>query len=164
MMSSQPWFRFITVICIVALSIALILQYGFGQKPCDLCLLQRFAMIGLGLTALIAWIHHPKSFGNRIYACLTLLWSLGGLAAASRQVYLQSLPEELKPGCGPGLLFRMNHSPWMDAIAQAMHGTGDCAQLGWTFLGMSLAFWTGLLFVGLVVVSVMALQIKKVVR
>lgn len=164
MPTSRPLFAFITLICLFALSFAYLLQYGFGQAPCDLCLLQRFAIYGVGITAMIAWLHHPQQWGKSIYAGICFIWSVAGLAASGRQVYLQSLPDELKPSCGPGLLFRLNHSPWLDALTQAMRGTGDCAQIGWTFLGMSLAFWTGILFVGLVGLSLFALQIKKVVR
>jgi disulfide bond formation protein DsbB len=141
--------RIIFFISVLALGFAYVLQYGYGQAPCDLCLLQRFCLMGLGLVALVASLHRPRGWGKRLYAGFCLGFCLGGLAAAGRQVYLQSLPEELKPSCGPGLLFRMNHSPWMDALAQAMHGTGDCAQIGWTIFGMSLAFWTGILFLGL---------------
>jgi protein dithiol:quinone oxidoreductase len=164
MATTQKTFGLISLICISALSFAYILQYGFGQHPCDLCLLQRFALYGVGFFALIAFFHRPQGWGVSLYGTLCLLFSLGGLAAAGRQVYLQSLPEELKPSCGPGLIFRMNHSPWLDALAQAMHGTGDCAQIGWTFLGQSLAVWTGVLFVGLIMMSIFVLGIKKVVR
>jgi protein dithiol:quinone oxidoreductase len=157
-------FRIITLLCFLALVFAYILEYGFGQLPCDLCLLQRFAIVGLGITCLIASIHAPKGWGHKLYAGLALIWSLGGLTASARQVYLQSLPEELKPGCGPGLLFKMNHGPWIDAITQSMQGSGDCAKIGWTFMGMSLAFWTGVLFLGFVCLSIWAAQIKKVVR
>lgn len=163
MISYKP-FPLIALICASALSFAYVMQYGFGHAPCDLCLLQRFAIYGVGITALIAWLHRPAKWGQSIYAGLCLIWSLAGLAASGRQVYLQSLPEALKPSCGPGLIFRLHHSPWLDALSQAMRGTGDCAQVGWTFFGMSLAFWTGLLFVILVIMSLMALQIKKVVR
>lgn len=157
-------FGLIALISFSAVAVALTLQYGFGQAPCDLCLLQRFAMIALGLTALIAWLHHTKTWGHKIYAGVCLSWGLIGLGFSARQVYLQSLPEELKPSCGPGLMFRMDHSPWLDAIGQAMHGSGDCAQIGWTFMGQSLAVWTGVLFLVLIVLSFIALQIKKVVR
>jgi disulfide bond formation protein DsbB len=149
-------FRLITLITFLALAFAYILEFGFDQKPCDLCLLQRFAIFGLGFTCLIASLHKPKSWGNKIYGFFALIWGLGGLTASARQVYLQSLPEDLKPGCGPGLIFKMNHGPWLDAITQSLHGTGDCAQIGWTFLGMSLAFWTGCLFVVLILLSLWA--------
>jgi protein dithiol:quinone oxidoreductase len=164
MSTSRKIFGFISLICFLGLAFAYVLQYGFGQHPCDLCLLQRFALYGVGFCALIAFLHCPKGWGTQLYATLCLLFSIGGLGAAGRQVYLQSLPEELKPSCGPGLIFRMNHSPWLDALAQAMHGTGDCAQIGWTFLGQSLAVWTGVLFGVLMLMSIFALAIKKVVR
>lgn len=153
------FFPLVFLICVLALGFALILQYGYGQAPCDLCLLQRVCFMGVGAFALIACLHRPRGWGKRVYAALCFVACLGGLAAAGRQVYLQSLPEELKPSCGPGLLFRLNHSPWMDALAQAMQGTGDCAQIGWTIFGFSLAFWTGILFLGLGI-----LCIKKVVH
>lgn len=157
-------FAAIFLICFFALTSAYILQYGFGQKPCDLCLLQRVFFYAVGLTAGLAYLARPGLWGSRIYSSFCLLFSLCGLGAAGRQVYLQNLPEELKPGCGPGLLFRMHHSPWLDALGAAIKGTGDCAQIGWTFFGLSLAVWSGVIFVVLLLMNIYALQIKKVVH
>lgn len=164
MFSSRSVLGLMALICFLSLGFAYVLQYGFDQAPCDLCLLQRFCFYVVGIIALLGSLYKHGLWGRRLYGFITFIFSLGGLAAAGRQVYIQSLPEDLKPGCGPGLIFRLNHSPWLEALTQAIHGTGDCAAKGWTIFGMSLAFWAGALFLFLLGLSLWVLKIKKVAR
>src|SRR6516164_4905889 len=54
----------------IVLTIAMILQYGFGEIPCPLCLLQRFAIFGccFGLACSgvhASSIHHPMNIWHR---------------------------------------------------------------------------------------------------
>lgn len=161
MINSRAVFGALTFSTLIALLFAFYLQYVEGLFPCDLCLLQRFALICVGIIALVAFIHGPKRLFKNLYGLGTLLFSLLGLGFAARQVYLQSLPEELKPSCGAGMMYRLENEPWLQAIYDAMHGSGDCAKVDWTFLGQSLAFWTGALFLLFALLSVWALSKRQ---
>ena len=147
-------------LCVGALLFAYYLQYGIELFPCDLCLLQRAMLYTVVLFTLIAVLHNPKGFGRWGYSILNICFAGIGATIAGRQVYLQQLPEDLKPSCGPGLEFMLNNMPFWEAIKTVITGSGDCATIQWTLFGLSLPFWTGILFVVLLVGNVVALGAK----
>lgn len=124
--------------CIAALGFALYLQYVVQLEPCPLCILQRMAMIALGLIFLLAALHHPRTTGQRIYGLFKLLALAGGLAVAGRHVWLQTLPADQVPSCGPGYDYLMENFPLSKALSVIFHGSGECAKIDWTLLGITL--------------------------
>ncbi|PTQ88933.1 disulfide bond formation protein B [Agitococcus lubricus] len=138
----------------ISIAFALYLQHFQHLEPCPLCIFQRFAVIGIGISALVAAIHNPAVLGRRIYAGLTLVSTAWGLTVAGRHVWLQHLPADEVPACGPGLDYWMETFPLQDVIAKVFKGSGECAKVDWTLLGLSLPEWTLALFIGLAVVSV----------
>ena len=96
----------------------------------------------LGLIALIGAIHNPIGYGRRIYAALAVLAGVLGAAVAGRHIYLQNLPTDQIPECGPGLEFMLSNMPLADALQKALAGSGECADVSWTFLGLSMPWWT----------------------
>ncbi len=138
---------------VVAMLFALWLQHYRFLDPCPLCIFQRVAMMSIGFVALLAFLHGPGQTGRRIYAGVTLLAAAGGVVVAGRHVWLQHLPPEDVPACGPGLDYWMETFPLRDVVAKVFKGSGECAVVDWTFLGLSLPTWTLLAFVGLGVVA-----------
>ncbi|MEJ2523474.1 MAG: disulfide bond formation protein B, partial [Gammaproteobacteria bacterium] len=130
---------------------ALYAQHGMGLDPCPLCVFQRVAVIGLGLLFLLAFLHGPGPTGARIYGALMLVPALAGMAVAGRQVWLQHLPEEEVPACGPGLDYMLDVFPLHEALAMVFEGSGECAETAWSFLGVSMAGWVFILLAGLLV-------------
>lgn len=131
-----------------ALVCALLLGYGYylehvqGLEPCPLCLVQRgffYAVLGAFLAGAI---HAPKSTGSAVYGALAALFAAGGLAAAARQVWLQHLPPDKVPQCGPDLFFMLENFPLSRTLKTLFSGTGECAVVDWTFLGLSIAEWS----------------------
>lgn len=135
--------------CAGLLGFGYYLQYVQGLEPCPLCLIQRAAFYGVGLTALLAAAHGPLGFGRRVYGALVALFALGGAGVAGRQVYLQHLPPELVPECGPGLEFMLKAFPLQQVLQEVFQGSGECAETAWTFLGLSIAEWSLLCFAGI---------------
>lgn len=134
---------------VVAMLFALWLQHYQHLEPCPLCIFQRVAVIVIGVVALLAFLHGPASAsGRRVYAGLTLAAALGGVAVAGRHVWLQHLPPEDVPACGPGLDYWMDTFPLQDVVMKVFKGSGECAKVDWTLLGLSLPGWTLLLFLG----------------
>ena len=131
-----------------AASCALLLGYGFylqyhdGQNPCPLCLVQRGFYFGLLFVFLIAALHGPKKAGSVFYGTLGLLLAAGGGATAGRQVWLQHLPPEQVPKCGPDLYFMLDNFPLSKTITNLLRGSGECAEVTWRFLGLSIAEWS----------------------
>ena len=139
---------------VVGMCFALYLEHVQGLEPCPLCIFQRIGLMGLGLISLIALLHNPISNGfKRFYsflATLSILWSLG---VAARHVWLQSLPPDQVPSCGPGLDYWLDTLPLKSVFQQVLQGSGECAKVDWTLLGQSLPVWSGLFFAVLTIVS-----------
>jgi len=130
------------VACAALLATGYYLQYFAGQEPCPLCLVQRGFYYATGAIALAAALHAPGPVGVRLYAALGALFALGGAAVAARQVWLQHLPPERVPACGPDLYFMLENFPLARTIEKLFTGSGQCAEVDWTFLGLSIAEWS----------------------
>lgn len=134
---------------VVAMLFALWLQHYQNLEPCPLCVFQRVAMMATGAVALLAFLQGPGRTGRRLYAGLVLLATAGGMAVAGRHVWLQHLPPEQVPACGPGLDYWLDTFPLKDVMVKVFRGSGECAVIDWTFLGLSLPAWTLAVFVAL---------------
>ncbi|MGL6161730.1 disulfide bond formation protein B [Microbulbifer sp.] len=133
------------------LGAAFYLEYIRGLEPCPLCITQRVMLLGAGLVSLAAFLHNPATIGRRIYGLLVSLWALGGLYFSGRQLWLQSLPEDQVPACGPGISYMLESFPVSDVIKTLLTGDGNCAEVQWTLLGISIPGWAALGFIGLIV-------------
>jgi disulfide bond formation protein DsbB len=148
--------------CAALLLYAVYAQYNQFADPCPLCILQRVAMFGIGVVALIGALHNPKSAaGRKIYGVLAFLAAAIGAAIACRHVWLQHLPPDQVPACGPGLNYMLESMPSkFEVLKKVLQGSGECAEINWTFLGFSMPEWTLLCFV-LLGVGALAAGFKK---
>lgn len=139
---------------VVGMAFALYLEHVQGLEPCPLCVFQRVGLIALGIFSLIAFIHNPISNTfKRIYTFLGtagILWSVG---VAARHVWLQHLPPDQVPSCGPGLDYWLDTLPLKSVFQQVLQGSGECALIDWTFLGQSLPVWSLVFFSLLAIIS-----------
>jgi len=140
------------------------LQYFDGQDPCPLCLLQRGFYYAIGITFVIAAMHGPARLAARVYAWLGFLFSAGGFGVAARQVYLQHLPPELVPACGPDLFYMLDNFPLARTLQMLLRGSGQCAEVHWRFLGLSIAEWSLLWFAAFAVAALYLALRKNGVR
>lgn len=154
---SRVWFFLGFLACIFLLCIGAYLQLAEDQEPCPLCISQRIAIFLTGLVFLAAAIHNPKIKGIKAYAVAGGLVALAGGSISVRHVWLQHLPPEEVPECGPGLEYVFNNFPFSETIKLMLSGTGDCAQVGWTLLGMSIPEWTLIAFLLLAALSLLQL-------
>jgi disulfide bond formation protein DsbB len=134
---------------VVAMLFALWLQYDQHLEPCPLCIFQRVAMMATGALALLAFVHGPGVAGRRVYAGVTALAALVGVGVAGRHVWLQNLPPDQVPSCGPGLDYWLDTFPLFDVIGKVLRGSGECAEIDWVFMGVTLPGWTLVVFVAL---------------
>jgi len=128
--------------CAGLLAYAYYLQYFDSQDPCPLCLVQRGFYYAIGMVLLAAAIHGPGWLGGRFYASGAFVLSLGGFAVAARQVWLQHLPADQVPACGPDLYFMVENFPLARTLQLLLRGSGQCAEVHWKFLGLSIAEWS----------------------
>lgn len=146
MMTQRKLFLAGSLGCGVLIAIALYMQHVMGLEPCPLCILQRVAVIGMGVVLLVAALHNPVGRGRRVYAGLTALVALFGLVTAGRNVWLQHLPPDRVPDCGPGLDYMLEVFPLSRTLELVFRGSGECAEVQWTFLGFSIPEWMLLVF------------------
>src|SRR5262245_1254513 len=132
--------------CALLLGFGFYLQYAKGLEPCPLCLVQRAFFVAVMAVCLIAAIHRPRRLGAAVYGVLAALFALGGAAVAGRQVWLQHLPADKVPQCGPDLFFMMENFPLSRTLKTLFSGTGECAAVDWTFLRLSIAEWSLICF------------------
>jgi disulfide bond formation protein DsbB len=144
--STRGLFGLMAVASASLTAFALYLQHVVGEHPCPLCITQRLFVIAIGLFALAAAIHNPVQTWRRIWSGLLLLSAIGGGIVAARHVWIQHLPEDQVPACGPDLAFMFQNFPLQRAMQLLFMGDGNCAEIGWTLLGFSIPEWTLLAF------------------
>ena len=129
-------------VCAALLAFAYYLQYVQHLEPCPLCYVQRWFFYALLAVFAVGAIHAPRRGGALAYGIVAALFAAGGLAAATRQVWLQHLPADKVPQCGPDLIFMLKNFPLGDTLSNLVQGSGECATVDWTFLGLSIAEWS----------------------
>ena len=127
--------------CAGMMGFALYAQYVLLLEPCPLCVFQRIATITLGTVFLFATLHNPGVIGARVYAGLVFLAAGFGVGVASWHVYLQNLPKDKVPSCGPGFDYIMENFALFDAVSVILKGSGECADVVWRLLGLSMPTW-----------------------
>jgi len=130
------------LVCAGMLGFAYLAQYGFGLEPCPLCIFQRMVFFGLGVVFLIGTIQNPGRTGARVYGVVLTLIALIGVGIAGRHVWIQHLPPDQVPECGPGLDYMLDVFPLSDVVRTVLTGSGECAEIVWEFLGLSMPAWT----------------------
>ncbi len=134
--------------CAALLAYALYSQYYGGLLPCPLCTFQRGAFAALGLVFLFGALHAPAGrSGRAVYSSLAVLCAGVGVAIAGRHVWLQNLPADQVPACGPDLSYMMEAFPVGDVLRRVFTGSGECAEVDWTFLGLAMPAWSLVWFV-----------------
>ncbi len=129
------------VACTGMMGFALYAQYVLLLEPCPLCVFQRIATITLGAVFLFATLHNPGAIGARVYAGLVFLAAGFGVGVASWHVHLQNLPKDKVPSCGPGFDYIMENFALFDAVSVILKGSGECADVVWRLLGLSMPTW-----------------------
>ena len=128
----------ILLACIGLIATAFYMEYQLGLEPCPMCIVQRIAVALAGAAALIGIMHNHL---GRFYLALTGVVSLIGGASAVRHLYLQSLPPDRVPSCGPDLNYLLENNFISDALIQLFIGDGNCAEVMWSLLGISIPGW-----------------------
>jgi disulfide bond formation protein DsbB len=134
----------ISAACVAMLAFGLYLQYGQGLEPCPMCIVQRYALIGVAVFTGLA--------SGRAGLAWRVLWSLLALAAAgfgafvaARQSWLQWYPPEVAT-CGRDFYGIIENYALSRAIPMIFRGSGDCTVVDWRFLGGSIANWSFIWF------------------
>ena len=154
-MTIQSLFRtrlvslYIFLFCVSLLGIAMYMEHVMFLEPCPLCIMQRVFFLATGIVSLIAFIHGPARVGQMVYGFLATALSLGGAGFAIRQIYLQGLPKDQIPACGPSVSYMIQEFPLAEVLEIMFKGDGNCAEIAWQdpVLNMSIPQWSLIGFV-----------------
>lgn len=134
-------------------------QNTLGLAPCYLCVTQRFFVIAIGVICAVAALHNPPRAGQRIYAGLSIAMATIGAYFSGKQLWLQSLPEDQVPACGIPVDYLFDSFSASEAIGMLLRGDGNCAEVQWQLLGLSMPGWVMVSFGGFAVLG--ALQFLR---
>lgn len=153
-------YRFLTALS--AIFITGMMAWGFylehilGLEPCPLCMMQRVVFVALAVVFFIAALVNPgPGKGRVVFSTFSVVIAGAGMALAGRQLYLQSLTAEEAGNlsCGMGLEFMLDAFPFWEVVRMSLMGTGDCAEIQWVFLGLTIPGWTFVAFGGFAILS-----------
>ena len=152
---AQQWATLNVLIGGALLSGALFFEFIMGLPPCPLCMMQRIWFILAAGVTYISLLHNPR-WG--IYPVISGLCAVVGGGFALRHLWLQSLPADQVPACGPDLAYMIEVFPFSDILTAMVSGTGDCAEEMWSFLWITLPGWALIGFVAMLICSLIQLR------
>ena len=139
---------FIVLVVVAAMSFALYFLEGvLHLEPCPLCIVDRVIFVAIAVVCFIALLHNAQGIGRWVYSVIAGLLSITGIAVSARHIWLQGLPPDQVPECGPGLMYMLDVFPLDDVIKRVFTGSGSCAEVDWTLLGLTIPQQTLLLFI-----------------
>jgi disulfide bond formation protein DsbB len=147
--------------CVLMLAYAYYVQYVDYLDPCPLCLVQRLIILIIGILFLFTLIYPPQYIFRKIMSVIIILVTLVGCAVSARHVWLQNLPADEVPACGPGLSYMLENFPIGSVLSDLFTGSGECAEITWRFLGLSMPTWTLITFIGFIIYTIIWSKLKK---
>ena len=147
---TRAWLFIVAIACTGMMAFGVLyLQYYLGTEPCPMCIVQRYAMIGVIVWCLLG-LSEKSPVRTLIMSWLVFLSAGFGAFVAARQTWLQWYPPEVVT-CGRDFYGMIENVPLQRAVPMIFKGGGDCSKIDWTFLGGSIANWSLLVFSGIVV-------------
>ncbi|MFY0639657.1 MAG: disulfide bond formation protein B [Bermanella sp.] len=141
------------VACAALLAGAYYFEYILYMDPCPLCIMQRIAVLLVGIAGLLGFLLARNQIAQLASGVFMLLSAVLGMGVAGRHVWIQSLPADQVPTCGPSLEYMVDTLPWAEVLTVMLRGNGNCADSHWAFLGLSMPQWVLVWFVGFAVVA-----------
>jgi len=154
------WFGFFVSGALIAVAY-FYFQQKLGLAPCPLCMFQRACLLGVMFFCLLGIIGRPKKSFSKVLAFGVTFFSALGLAIAGRQVWLQHLPADKVPECGPDLQFMLDAFPVMEMVQAVLTGSGECAEVQWSMFGFSMPEWMVAIFTVMTIISIKLLFAKQ---
>jgi disulfide bond formation protein DsbB len=151
--SNQNMFLGVFIASASLLAAAYYFEYVLFLDPCPLCIMQRIAVLMVGLVGLSGFIFASSAVSQKVHSVLMFLSGVFGIAVAGRHVWIQNLPADQIPTCGPSLEYMVDTLPWAEVLTVMLRGNGNCADAQWAFMGLSMPLWVLLWFVGFVILA-----------
>ena len=143
------------LICVGLLGFALYAEYHWGMNPCPLCIFQRIGFLVMAVFFLLGALHAPRGGARWVYSGGSLIGAIFGIVVAGRHLWVQSLPADQVPSCGPPLDYMFSTFPFARVMQLVFTGSGECAKVE-PILGLPMPAWSLLWFVLLAALTIVA--------
>ena len=118
--------------------LALTIQMKFNLEPCPLCVSQRIVFILIGLLFLVFSFLNPTRLIKFIHFASLSVVNIVGMVFAIKHILIQGKWITVPAECGIDLDYMFENFPIREAFSLLFKGTGDCSEIDWLFLGLSL--------------------------
>ena len=154
-----PSYRIINLVQAFASLVLMVIAIAYFEnslklEPCYLCVMQRAFVIAIGIISVIAVVHNPQQLGQRIYAVLSISMVIVGSYFSGKQLWLQSLAEDQVPSCGIPVEYLFDYFSITEAFTMLIQGDGNCAEIQWQLMGLSMPGWVMASFIGFGVIGI----------
>ena len=147
----------------IMIGAALLIQLIYELEPCPLCITQRIIFIVIGFI-FVFFLLLKHNFITRIAHLLMLATaSITGIVFSGRHIMIQEKWITVPAECGIDLNYMFENFPLTQAMNLLFKGTGDCSNIDWNFIGITLpqlALMGYLLFLTIAIITF--LKIKKI--
>ena len=151
------------ILSFIMIGAALLIQLIYELEPCPLCITQRIIFIVIGFI-FVFFLLLKHNFITRIAHLLMLATaSITGIVFSVRHIMIQEKWITVPAECGIDLNYMFENFPLTQAMNLLFKGTGDCSNIDWNFIGITLpqlALMGYLLFLTIAIITF--LKIKKI--
>jgi disulfide bond formation protein DsbB len=141
------------VVCLAAVSVALVSQHVFGMKPCPWCILQRVIFLVIALVCGAALIVDSRT-ARRFFAGLAAVLGISGVAAA---VYQHKVAASMF-SCNLTLADKIISAMQLESVLPYVFKIeASCADAAVDLLGLPYEYWSGALFALIAAVLIVAI-------
>jgi disulfide bond formation protein DsbB len=144
---ARPWFATLALGCFGLVAFGMALQEMLRLSPCPLCIFQRLLYLLIGGLALAGFI---LPMARLLWSGVIGLLALLGAGVAAYQSWMQFFPDPANE-CSftdPNLIERF--VDWLGMQMPSLFlATGFCSSKEWVFLGLSMANWSVVIFLGI---------------
>lgn len=145
----------ILFISLASILSAFYFEYYMKLYPCNLCLAQRFShylIIGTSLLTILCYTLKTKWLVF-LGKCAMLLSIISGIIVSTRQVYLQRFADHSNLNCGIDLVTMFENFAPTIALKKLFEGTLNCSVIDWSLFGISIADYSLILFITMLVIQ-----------
>ena len=138
LLAGKRGYLLVFALCFGIVALALVIQTTYKLEPCPLCITQRMVFMGLGVLFLISAFIPSANILKKTFTALQVLTALGGAGEFAARCEPHAWRESMIADCGVGFDYMFENFPLQKAFKLLFRGTGDCAAIDWTFLGLTL--------------------------
>ena len=155
MTNTRPALLAIAVTALALVGVALYLQHVHDMLPCPLCVLQRYAFLGIAIFSLIGACMKKPTVG----IALALVSGIAGLGVVGKHLYVLANPG-FSCGIDP-LTTTLNKIPTATMLPWLFKADGWCEAATDKVIGLSVPQWSAIWFVALTMALVLILLRRR---